>query len=151
MIQCYGKVICKKSRNYSNRCSLILDECSNGFYCQYHQFQRNNKAIVVERVKKLLADCENARGNDAKRVVVVEMMNYLLDNIKFVHSHAKFRFTVIKKLYEFEDSDEWDGAMAHREKMEDLLEKHDIKRTDNGYRDIVREKGKNYRTLEIPI
>jgi hypothetical protein len=94
-------------------------------------------------------DCENTRGKNAKRFVVVEIMNYLLDNIEFVHSNVKFRFAVIDKLYEFEDSNEWNGAAAHRKKMEDLLDEYDKKITDNGYRHFVREKGKNYRTLEI--
>lgn len=117
--RCYGEIINKNSYNYGNRCSLYCDES----YCKYHRFQKNDKAIVVARVKEMLNECENAVGKENKKLVCAKIFKYLLDNVKFIHDHDKFRNIVIKKLDEFEK--DWEDAKYVKEKLSNELQKLD--------------------------
>lgn len=133
MIQCHGEVVNEKSENYGKRCSLFcspinyIDESTIEFYsqyCQYHQFQRNNKSIVVSRVKEYLQECEKAQGKDNKKKVVSNLFNYLLDNIGFMAEHKKFKDAVIVKFNEFIEIEKMTEYIFVKEKMLKLIEEY---------------------------
>ena len=75
-------------------------------YCEYHKWQRNDKTIVSQVVKKYLDQCENAKGRENKKAVCEILFNYLSKNIGFINDRKKFSKTTFDKLTELEP--DWD-------------------------------------------
>lgn len=103
MNRCYG-IVLSKSPRCGEQCLIKTDDA----YCEYHQWQRNNKKIVSQLVNKYLEECANTRGKENKKAVCEILFDYLSKNIGFINDHQNFRKILFNKLVELES--DWDRA-----------------------------------------
>ncbi len=105
MNRCYGTVLTKESPRYGEQCLIKTDDT----YCEYHKWQRNDKKIVSQVVKKYLDQCENAKGRENKKAICEILFDYLSKNIGFINNYEKFSKAVFLKLTELEE--DWERAL----------------------------------------
>jgi hypothetical protein len=75
------------------------------------------KKVVVRHIKILLNAIESTQGRRRKRVIVAQMFDFILKNIWFLRTRAKFEKAVRNKLIEFNNDNSWDYAKTMYQKM----------------------------------
>jgi hypothetical protein len=66
-----------------------------------------NDKDIISTVAKYIKDNQNEIYPSKKIVIVTNLLNYLLENIKFVFSNENFRLAVLGKILEFSNEDDF--------------------------------------------
>jgi hypothetical protein len=77
----------------------------DGFYCEKHQSQKNNRDAYVKSTKIILDLLQNLDTRLDRLNMAYKMFDFCMFNIEIINTLPKYKSTIIKKLHELNDKE----------------------------------------------
>jgi len=72
-----------------------------------------NKKIIVETIKQLMKNVDDAKGKRNKKENCFPLFDYIINNSQFLKEHSKFKKSVIDKLIQFKELEDFSEIEAN--------------------------------------
>jgi len=120
--KCWKQYIDNKNKDLIYKSCVECPQCKVSITFGHKMTTRSMSGFkktrhVADTIKLFIHKIQRTNGSQNLKLIHIQMFEFMLENMFFIHSHPRFELTVKNKLIEYSTVDNWDYAGYVYEKM----------------------------------